>query len=286
MRTPRFTTVCWSPVIHLGFITIPLCAGLLGGYLQAPLLAIALCVPQSGYIGWFYRQSGALLIGMLTAMAWWLPQLSGLSASGQYDLSASLIGPMIITLFALLNGRLRTSVDLAQLWSETDPLTGLLNRRGFDRRLAVEVNRSKRLRRPLSVAYIDCDDFKKFNDSRGHQAGDRLLCELAELLQSSVRNCDAVSRLGGDEFAILIVDADSQGTTAVLKRLESRLQELVAINNWPISWSVGATVFLEPQEASSMLEAADSLMYEAKRSGKGRTLLRELSSSAAKPLLS
>jgi diguanylate cyclase (GGDEF)-like protein len=168
-------------------------------------------------------------------------------------------------LFGALKGRLEAEQQLAR----TDPLTHVPNRRAFVEQAGVELERARRTGRPITVAYLDCDDFKVINDRLGHAQGDLLLAAVASTLRSGTRAVDTVARLGGDEFGLLWVDTDGPTAEALTTRLRTALQATMAGYGWIVTFSIGAVTFLTPPvSVDDMLGHADQLMYEAKRSGK------------------
>ncbi|MBA2241121.1 MAG: GGDEF domain-containing protein, partial [Solirubrobacterales bacterium] len=132
----------------------------------------------------------------------------------------------------------RTASDLSAIASErselahrlervarTDELTGLPNRRGWEEELGREIARSKRTAEPLCVALIDLDNFKRFNDARGHLAGDELLRKLAPAWHSHLRESDLLIRYGGEEFALALPDCELADAEVLLQRLRSSVPE-------------------------------------------------------------
>jgi diguanylate cyclase (GGDEF)-like protein/PAS domain S-box-containing protein len=155
-----------------------------------------------------------------------------------------------------------------------DALTGLANRALFRDRVSHALARARRQGEPISVLYLDLDDFKKVNDSLGHSEGDRLLVMAAERFRISARAGDTVSRLGGDEFAVLIEDgANTEGVTAVVERLTEAMSRpfVLAGNEVKVSMSVGVASAGDEDSADDLLRNADMAMYTAKRRGKGRS---------------
>ena len=171
--------------------------------------------------------------------------------------------------------RLALALDNEKSLSRSDHLTHLANRRAFEESLDMECKRSRRYNRPITLVYMDLDDFKQVNDGRGHQTGDQVLAAVAEALRSSLRATDTVARLGGDEFAILLPETDAQVAPVIMKKLNAVLQGLVQRTRWPVGFSFGVISFPAPLDSpEAMLELADKLMYEAKRTGKGATLFQ------------
>ena len=153
--------------------------------------------------------------------------------------------------------------------ARTDPLTSLSNRRAFVEAAWLELERARRHGRPLSLLYIDCDDFKLVNDRLGHVAGDALLSAVGATLRQAVRGLDTVARLGGDEFGVLLPEVDRAGAVALAERLRLQLRETLAGRGDAVTFSIGVATFVHPPASvDEMILRADELMYEAKRSGK------------------
>jgi diguanylate cyclase (GGDEF)-like protein/PAS domain S-box-containing protein len=160
-----------------------------------------------------------------------------------------------------------------------DPLTGLANRALFRDRVSHALALAQRQGHPITVLFLDLDDFKRVNDSLGHAEGDRLLIAAAERFQSCARQADTVSRLGGDEFAILIEHvAGSDGRAELLQRLEEAMTYPFALsgNQVQVSASIGVATASPGETADDLLRNADVAMYAAKRRGKGRSETYEL----------
>ena len=155
-----------------------------------------------------------------------------------------------------------------------DPLTGLPNRRLFLDRLEQEVKHAKRSSLPLSVLFMDLDGFKEVNDSLGHEAGDRLLSDVAERLTACVREGDTVARLGGDEVTVCLTAAKQrEDVERVAQSIIDALAMPFRIAQQHVQISVSIGIALYPQDASSpvaLLEAADQAMYKAKKSDSNR----------------
>jgi diguanylate cyclase (GGDEF)-like protein len=249
-------------------VLVPACTVLVGAVAGAPLAAVALCVPQVAAAAWTLGRWPALALVVLSAAGWYLPGRLPLESPPAADHVSAVVGTALLAAFSLLMSRWHDSLREARAAAETDPLTGLLNRKGFELRLEAERNRTTRNARPLAVAFLDCDSFKSWNDRHGHSAGDRLLVTVAETLQSHVRNYDSVARVGGDEFAILFPETGDAAARAAIARVHAALGSAMSARNWPVTMSIGVVVFDEPRTAGEMLADADAEMYAVKRDGK------------------
>jgi diguanylate cyclase (GGDEF)-like protein len=154
----------------------------------------------------------------------------------------------------------------------TDGLTGLPNRRTLDERLAWEVAQRRRNQEPLAMLMFDLDNFKLRNDTYGHEDGDNVLRQFAQVLRHSVRESDLAARFGGEEFAVLLPETDEP--KAML--LAERILEAVHAERWahsPVTASVGAAALTEAQQdGSDLCRRADLALYAAKRAGKDRAV--------------
>jgi diguanylate cyclase (GGDEF)-like protein len=181
-------------------------------------------------------------------------------------------------IMAVLVSHMRMLLVREKYLAETDALTGCLNRRSFIDQLDGELRRLRRYRLPLSLAFIDIDNFKLVNDTLGHQAGDEVLRLIAETLRSRLRSTDIVGRIGGDEFVILLPLTEEKQSEVAIQDLLDELADVAKNQVWPISYSVGVVFVDVPcDSSSSLLGEADRLMYEVKNGGKNRMLQRTLS---------
>ena len=183
---------------------------------------------------------------------------------------------------AIENARQHRHVtDLAAI----DELTGLANRRHFQRALEREVQRARRYDRQLTLALFDVDHFKKYNDTRGHPAGDRVLATIGSILRSSLREVDIVARYGGEEFAVILPETAARPGAATspfpfLERLRARVQETVfeGLDRMPggrVTLSGGIACF--PDDAQSiedLVRVADEALYESKARGRNTITYR------------
>jgi diguanylate cyclase (GGDEF)-like protein len=153
-----------------------------------------------------------------------------------------------------------------------DPLTRVYNARAFAERLGQELKRTRRYGRPLSVLYLDLDDFKRVNDSHGHQTGDAVLQLVADAIRRAVRVADVVGRLGGDEFAVLMPETDGDLADAAAARLAKELRD--AFKGTPaVTASVGVVSCTRAEAGvDEVLRQADQAMYQAKRKGKDQAV--------------
>lgn len=154
--------------------------------------------------------------------------------------------------------------DALERLALTDPLTALPNRRAWDTELQRQLRRAGREHAPLAVALLDLDHFKRFNDSQGHAAGDRLLVDAAGAWAAELRPGDLLVRIGGEEFAVLLPDCGRAGAQAVLDRLRAATPRAVTC-------SAGLAVWDGHEAAADLLARADRALYEAKEAGRDRT---------------
>lgn len=206
--------------------------------------------------------TGVLLINNISANSYklhWLVPVWNALASG-----------MVFLLAVFLLAFLKRQMEMEKTRALLDPLTDILNRRGFYAELKSEVLRSRRYRHAFSLALLDVDDFKGINDSWGHQRGDEVLQAIAHALKASVRATDGTARLGGDEFALLLPETDNPSARIAIERLRKHLTDFIPLQ---VTFSIGCTSFISPEQTiDDIINRADMLMYRAKKAGKNRVV--------------
>jgi diguanylate cyclase (GGDEF)-like protein len=177
---------------------------------------------------------------------------------------------ILVTLVLLL--RLRNLYRREKRLSREDSKTGALSERGFIEALKDESKRSRRHLRPLTVVYVDLDNFSAVNGRFGYDTGDAVLRVATRTMRGKLREVDVVSRRQGDEFVLLLPETRAEGVPLVLSKLQRALREAMTANHWPVTSSMGAITFLQPLDpVEAMITASSNLMFSAaKHAGKGR----------------
>ena len=179
---------------------------------------------------------------------------------------------------ALQDALKRSNEELRKL-STLDPLTGLFNRRHFMAELEKEFRRAQRYDTPLSFVMIDIDHFKKLNDTYGHQAGDDVLRELGALLRREIRDTDVPGRYGGEEFCVLLPQTPVDGAAEFAERFRRAVEghvfpaqgrTLRITASLGVAWCPAEGV----ERAQDLIEKADGALYQAKREGRNRVVVR------------
>jgi diguanylate cyclase (GGDEF)-like protein/PAS domain S-box-containing protein len=174
-------------------------------------------------------------------------------------------------LMGLLASEAAVAIERADLLTRleavarTDDLTGLANRRAWDEQLPRELARAKRDERPVCVAMVDLDRFKEYNDEHGHQAGDRLLKQIAAIWRDVLRPTDVLARYGGEEFVVLLPNCELERAVEVIERLRGVIPEEQSCSGGVASWDT----FEGPE---SLVSRADDALYRAKREGRDRVV--------------
>jgi diguanylate cyclase (GGDEF)-like protein len=162
-------------------------------------------------------------------------------------------------------------LDTCEEAAFTDHLTGLANRRRFERQLEREITRTLRYTRPFCLLLLDIDHFKQVNDSHGHESGDEAIRRIAVILQAGTRGIDTAARIGGEEFAVLLTETELSGGLEVAERLRLAIkaEEIPLVGRVTASFGVAEFPLCAPT-GRELLAIADSAMYEAKRQGRDR----------------
>jgi diguanylate cyclase (GGDEF)-like protein len=224
-------------------------------------------------VAWFQGRGGALTLAALSAISWFVSNYFGglqFSHPGLW-VANSLVQGASFVVIGLLIATLRAALARERGLNRTDPLTALMNTRAFYEEADRALAQCRRKERPVTIAYIDLDNFKDVNDSLGHQAGDDVLRKVGTLLKSSLRPSDLTTRLGGDEFAVLLPETGGQQASATLERIHSLLANRFASAGSGVTSSIGAVTFTTPPKSvEEMVHQADIRMYAAKNQGRNR----------------
>jgi diguanylate cyclase (GGDEF)-like protein len=225
---------------------------------------------------WHFGRSGALVAAGLCAITLLgSNHLAGLRESQPDIMFANLLieGVSFATV-GILVASLKAATARERELSRTDPLTALPNRRAFYEEASRIIAINERLRQPVTLAYVDLDNFKKVNDTLGHLSGDYLLRRVGQVIQTCIRTGDACARLGGDEFAVCLFAMGRDDAMAMLQRLSSQLTEALGGLECPVTASIGGVAFLSaPESVEAMVSEADRRMYAAKAAGKNGVVL-------------
>jgi diguanylate cyclase (GGDEF)-like protein len=225
------------------------------------------------FISWQLGWGAGFAISVLSAFAW---IVADYLVGSRYS---SVLVPIWnmgvrLSIFLFINQlltRLKFQLSREHNAARMDALTGVSNVRHFYESAANEVARSARYNHPLSIIYLDIDNFKNINDLKGHPAGDRVLRELARELRENVRKSDIVARVGGDEFVLLFPESNLCSEDSAIKKVVGLLHNVARNTGYHITFSLGVACFLRsPISVEELIKEADDLMYCAKRSGKNR----------------
>ena len=174
--------------------------------------------------------------------------------------------------------KLGETLEALRLLATRDELTGLANRREYDRILSEEDERARRFGHPLGLVIIDLDRFKSVNDTHGHKAGDAVLKEAARRIATSIRTVDRAARIGGEEFALILVQTDGPSALEVARRAIGAIAQgpIEAGSGVMLSMTASAGVAELPSDAATAAElftAADAALYAAKERGRNRVVV-------------
>lgn len=179
--------------------------------------------------------------------------------------------------------KIRRQLETERKQALTDFLTGVGNRRAFYQELANDIEELKEGHHSFSVALIDLDNFKRLNDTHGHDEGDRALQGIANALCAAVRGTDFVARIGGDEFATIHPGATLEDSRVIMERVRKNVLKVSAEHDWKLSVSIGICHCADPElvatgacTVESILRVADNAMYKGKRAGKNQITAEQL----------
>ena len=176
--------------------------------------------------------------------------------------------------------KLKILQDQLKEVANTDPLTGLGNRRRLFEMLSSEMARSQRIDKPFSLAMIDIDHFKKVNDTYGHMGGDKVLAELSKEIVFGIRKYDLATRFGGEEFAVVFPETTLDQAAIVAERIRARIKKISftdELSDLRLSVSLGVATYPAPgiDTIDDLIREADNALYQAKKNGRDRIELAQ-----------
>lgn len=229
---------------------------------------------------WYGGRKLGIFLSIFSAMTWFTADLlSGhLYSHKAIPVWNTFVRLGLFVIISLLLAKTKTTLKNEQEMAKTDGLTALLNGRAFRESVTKLLDFCRRIKRPLSMAYIDLDNFKQVNDTFGHTEGDRVLRVVGTSLLKTVRSTDIVGRLGGDEFAVALPDTNKEQARTVIEKMHLHLMKEVGLHNWPIGFSIGVISFaVPPITADDAIRHVDNLMYRVKKAGKNNIFFEEFS---------
>jgi diguanylate cyclase (GGDEF)-like protein/putative nucleotidyltransferase with HDIG domain len=188
------------------------------------------------------------------------------------------MGTLLVAALMISSMRGRVERLITQLFDSAriDPLSKLLNRRGFRESLDLELERARRSDLPMAIVVGDLDFFKEVNDRLGHPAGDTALRRVGGAVEEAKRRIDAAARVGGEEFAMILPDTDAEGALALAERMRLTIEGEFAGDPVPVTISFGIAGYPEHGEtAGAIIRAADEALYAAKEEGRNRTVIHD-----------
>jgi diguanylate cyclase (GGDEF) domain len=225
------------------------------------------------FITWFVRKEAGFLACILSAIAWFITNENSQQTESSFLVpywNAS-VNLMLFFTVAYLLSKWRNALEQEKEFARIDSTTGVANKRLFFELARLELKKAHRYRHPLTVVYIDIDDFKKINDLWGKKVGDQLLQIAAETIKHTIRETDIIGRLGGDEFAIILPGSGYEPANIVSCRVQRELLDAMQKNEWCATFSMGAVTFVNPPNSvDEMIHKVDRLVYLIKYNGKNQ----------------
>ena len=223
-------------------------------------------VPIS-FFSWFIGKNPGLGVAIVSVViAFFIRFRNAPVVVGYWD--ALILSALYISA-TLMIVQLRQLYDRERDLSRIDPLTNIANRRALYEAASQAKSVAERNHSPLSICYVDVDNFKFINDSFGHTAGDHVLVAAATAIASALRPSDVVARIGGDEFAVLLPGAQRNDAARIMRRVGDQLQQAMQQHRWPVTFSIGIVSFQPPLGSiPEMLAEADKAMYAEKKKGR------------------
>lgn len=257
-RAALFMTIA----TNLGCIASATLLGLAGLFWTFPVLLV-------NFLLLGHRMALALSLFTLGILTWHGKAFESMLELAMFLVSASVVG-LLAFMFAYMTESQRKKLENLTL---LDPLTGVQNRRGMDRELEIAVKAFSRDHKPYGLAIFDLDHFKRINDKYGHEEGDNVLLNFAEIVRKNSRKLDRFFRMGGEEFVLLIPGVDLATLATICDHHCQNIEKNLYCLNEKITTSIGAALLHGGEDRQEWLARADAALYTAKNTGRNRVVL-------------
>lgn len=220
---------------------------------------------------WYGGRHPGLLIAAISAITWFMADFIGGNLYSNPFLASwnTFIRLGFFLVVAALLSALKNAFQVGQDLARIDFNTGAVSTRYFYELAQTEINRSQRSKKPLTLAYIDLDNFKHINDRLGHSIGDQVLHRVTEIVREQIRRTDIFARLGGDEFTLLLPETGQVEAQTVISRIFSTLLVGMQKKDWSVTFSIGVATFLTPPvSVDELVKTADQAMFTIKTKSK------------------
>jgi diguanylate cyclase (GGDEF)-like protein len=235
-------------------------------------LAIFYLLPIS-LMTWFVSKEAGLVTCVLSAIAELITNLNTKNTESNFFVPywEAVVNLIIFLTISYLLFELHSTLAQEKKLERIDYTTGVANKRLFLELARLELKKAYRYRHPLTVVYLDVDNFKKINEALGYRVGDKLLKTAAVTIKNNLRETDFLGRVGGDEFVILLPGSGYEPSHLVISRIQKQLLAAMKKNKWQATFSIGAVTYVNPpRSVDAMLQQADHLMYLVKNNGKNQ----------------
>jgi diguanylate cyclase (GGDEF)-like protein len=238
-----------------------------------------------GLVSWYLGQEAGLTLCALAILVWttvdYVSRAQPLALYLHGWNALVMLGYFLVV--TMVFARLRIALEKEARLARVDFLTGIANRYDFNEFLFLEMERARRYHRPLTLAYLDCDDFNKVNEGFGHQQGDLLLREVANILKQNLRKVDQAARLAGDEFIAMLPETTEEEAREIFLRLHIKLLTVMELYQWPVTFSIGCVTFEDiPLSTKEAINEAQRMMRQAKENGKNQLATKTIHSFISK----
>jgi len=261
-------------ILTVIFVLIISLSGIVEYYFKLNYSILLLSMLLIIYTSWYINKTSSFILSLLSTLLLLNNDVRLFNNNLFANIINNCIRLFLFVSLSLIINEIKIKFRMIKNLSKTDFLTGILNSRAFNESAKVELKRSDRYKQPLTLIYLDIDNFKSINDSYGHLKGDSVLNAVANVLKENTRLTDIVARVGGDEFAILLpftgYDASKIFIEKIKTALSGKIFNEIAKDIFMVTYSIGAVTYTDlfPQSVTQMMNEADEIMYSVKKESK------------------